>query len=301
MSELLEQLRKAVGESNVLADESVQDDYTHDEALTTVPVVPLAVVMPGSTNEVSEVLRVASELGVPVVARGSGTGLSGAAVPVADGILLAFDRMKRIVEIDTENQVAVVEPGVTLEQLNGELAPLGLIYPVSPGEQSGSLGGNVATNAGGMRAVRYGVTRHHVLGLEVVLTDGTVVRTGGKFAKSSSGYDLTQLLVGSEGTLAVTTEITLKLHLRLVESATILAPFATLAAVAQAVPQIVSSGVDPSILEYIDVLAMAGITASAGLDLGIPDEIKAAALAYLVVVLDGMHPVRMEEDAVALG
>ena len=169
------------------------------------PVVPLAVVLPGSTDEVSEVLQLASEHGVPVVARGSGTGLSGAAVPVADGILLAFDRMKRILEIDTENQVAVVEPGVTLEQLNGELAPLGLIYPVSPGEQSGSLGGNVATNAGGMRAVRYGVTRHHVLGLEVVLADGTVLRTGGKFVKCSSGYDLTQLLIGSEGTLAITT------------------------------------------------------------------------------------------------
>jgi glycolate oxidase len=173
MSELLEQLRKAVGENHVVVGESIHADYTHDEALTTLPVVPRAVVFPGSTGEVSEVLRLASELKVPVVARGSGTGLSGAAVPVDNGILLAFDRMKRIREIDTENQVAVVEPGVTLEQLNGELAPLGLIYPVSPGEQSGSLGGNVATNAGGMRAVRYGVTRHHVLGLEVVQADGT--------------------------------------------------------------------------------------------------------------------------------
>ena len=122
----------------------------------------------------------------------------------------------------------MVEPGVTLEQLNAELAPLGLVYPVSPGEQSGSLGGNVATNAGGMRAVRYGVTRHHVLGLEVVLADGTVLRTGGKFVKCSSGYDLTQLLIGSEGTLAVTTEVTVKLQPRLTESATVLAPFAAL-------------------------------------------------------------------------
>src|ERR1700684_2116296 len=199
MSELLEQLRKAVGESNVLAGESVHADYTHDEALTTVPVVPLAVVMPSSTDEVSDVLRLASEHGVPVVARGSGTGLSGAAVPVAGGVLLAFDRMKRILEIDTENQVAVVEPGVTLEQLNGELAPLGRGYPVSPGEQSGSLGGNVATNAGGMRAVRYGVTRHHVLGLEAVLADGTVLRTGGKFVKSSSGDALSPRLHRSGG------------------------------------------------------------------------------------------------------
>src|SRR6202161_657873 len=256
MSELLEQLRKAVGESNVLAGESVHADYTHDEALTSVPVVPLAVVLPGSTDEVSEVLRVASERRVPVVARGSGTGLSGAAVPVAGGVLLAFDRMKRILEIDTENQVAVVEPGVTLEQLNGELAPLGLVYPVSPGEQSGSLGGNVATNAGGMRAVRYGVTRHHVLGLEVVLADGTVLRTGGKFVKCSSGYDLTQLLIGSEGTLAVTTEVTVKVQPRPTDSATILVPFATLAEVTHAVPRIVASGIDPTILEYADALVL---------------------------------------------
>ena len=296
MSELLEQLRKAVGESNVLAGESVHADYTHDEALTSDPVVPLALVLPGSTNEVSEVMRVASERSVPVVARGSGTGLSGAAVPVGDGLLLAFDRMKRIVEIDTENQVAVVEPGVTLEQLNGELAPLGLVYPVSPGEQSGSLGGNVATNAGGMRAVRYGVTRHHVLGLEVVLADGTVLRTGGKFVKVSSGYDLTQLLIGSEGTLAITTEVTVKLQPRTTATSTVLAPFATLSQVAQAVPHIVQSGIDPSILEYIDILVMGGITQAAGLDLGVPEDIKARTLAYLVVVLEGMHADRVEED-----
>ena len=301
MTDLLEQLRKAVGDPFVLSGAQVHSDYTHDEALTARPVAPGAVVLPASTAEVADILRTASQMRIPVVIRGSGTGLSGGCLPLPDGILIAFDRMRAIKEIDRENQVAVVEPGVTLGELDNALAPLGLVYPVSPGEAGASLGGNVATNAGGMRAVRYGVTRHHVLGLEVVLADGTVMRTGGKFVKSSSGYDLTQLLIGSEGTLAVTTEITLKLHPRLVESATILAPFATLAEVAQAVPKIVSSGVDPSILEYIDVLAMAGITASAGLDLGIPDEIKAAALAYLVVVLDGMHPVRVEEDAVALG
>ncbi len=301
MPELLEQLRKAVGEGHVVSGAAVHDDYTHDEALTTVPVVPLAVVLPGSTDEVSEVLKVASEHGVPVVARGSGTGLSGAAVPVADGILLAFDRMKRIREMDTENQVAVVEPGVTLEQLNAELAPLGLIYPVSPGEQSGSLGGNVATNAGGMRAVRYGVTRHHVLGLEVVLADGRVLRTGGKFVKCSTGYDLTQLLIGSEGTLAITTEVTVKVQPRFTASSTLLAPFGTLAEVAHAVPHIVNSGIDPSILEYVDVMVMAGITHAAGLDLGIPEEIKAGTLAYLVVVLEGMEPGRVEEDVERLG
>jgi glycolate oxidase len=301
MTDVLAQLRKAVGDPFVLSGAQVHADYTHDEAMTARPVMPRAVVLPASTREVAEILRTASQMRIPVVARGSGTGLSGGCLPRPDGILIAFDRMRTIKEVDRENQVAVVEPGVTLEDLDGALAPLGLVYPVAPGEAGASLGGNVATNAGGMRAVRYGVTRHHVLGLEVVLADGTVMRTGGKFVKSSSGYDLTQLLVGSEGTLAITTEITLKLHPRLVESATLLAPFSTLAEVAQAVPPIVGSGVDPSILEYIDVLAMGGITASAGLDLGIPEEIKAAALAYLVVVLDGMDPVRVEEDVAALG
>jgi glycolate dehydrogenase FAD-linked subunit len=301
MPELLDQLRKAVGENNVVDGASVHADYTHDEALTSTPVTPLALVLPGSTSEVSEVLKLASEHGIPVVARGSGTGLSGAAVPVPDGILLAFDRMKRIREIDTENQVAVVEPGVTLEQLNAELAPLGLIYPVSPGEQSGSLGGNVATNAGGMRAVRYGVTRHHVLGLEVVLADGTALRTGGKFVKCSSGYDLTQLLIGSEGTLAITTEVTVKVQPRFTESSTVLAPFATLAEVARAVPHIVSSGINPSILEYVDVMVMAGITRAAGLDLGVPEDVQSRTLAYLVVVLEGMDRARVEEDVERLG
>jgi glycolate oxidase len=298
---LLEQLGKAVGDTHVLTGDAVHADFTHDETLGLEPIVPLTVVLPGTTDEVAEVLRVATEHRVPVVVRGSGTGLSGAARPVADGILLTFDRMNRIREIDADNQVAVVEPGVTLEQLNAELAPLGLVYPVSPGEQSASLGGNVGTNAGGMRAVRYGVTRHHVLGLEVVLADGTVLRTGGKFVKSSTGYDLTQLLIGSEGTLAVTTEVTLKVHPRLAETATVLAPFATLPEVTKAVPRIVASGVDPTILEYADALVMSSITKAAGLDLGIPESVQQAALAYLVVVLEQSSVARLDEDVEQLG
>jgi len=301
MSELLEELRKAVGESNAQSGDVVHADYTHDETLTATPQLPLALVLPGSTDEVVEVLRVAAAHGVPVIARGSGTGLSGAAVPRADGILVAFDRMNHIREIDVENQVAVVEPGVTLEQLNGALAPLGLTYPVSPGEQTASLGGNVGTNAGGMRAVRYGVTRHHVLGLEVVLADGTVLRTGGKFVKCSSGYDLTQLLIGSEGTLAVTTEVTVKVQPKPTDSATVLVPFATLGEVAHAVPRIVASGIDPTILEYADALVLSSMTTAAGLDLGVPADVQAAAQAYLIVVLEQTSSARLEEDVEQLG
>ena len=151
--------------------------------------------------------------------------------------MLALERMNEIVEIDTDNYVAVVQPGVSLDQLDAALAPLGLVYPVCPGENSASLGGNVATNAGGMRAVKYGVTRHQVLGLEAVLASGDVIRTGGKFVKATTGYDLTQLIIGSEGTLAIVTEAVLKIYPRPQHSATILVPFASVDEIASAVPQ----------------------------------------------------------------
>jgi glycolate oxidase len=296
MSDLAEQLRDAVGAGFVLTGDEILADYTHDEALGERPVVPLAVVRPASADEVARLLALADAARVPVVARGSGTGLSGGARPVADGIVVALDRMDRIVEIDVDNHVAVVEPGVTLEQLDAALAPLGLVYPVFPGEASASLGGNVATNAGGMRAIRYGVTRQRVLGLEAVLADGQVLRTGGKFVKSATGYDLTQLLIGSEGTLAVITEVTVKLEPRLQHTTTLLAPFATLDEIARSVPQVVASGVAPLVLEYLDLLAMAGITAAAGLDLGVSEATKATALAYLVVVLESTHDDRLDAD-----
>jgi glycolate oxidase len=208
--------------------------------------------------------------------------------------------MNRILEIDTDNFVAVVEPGVQLDQLDAELAPLGLVYPVYPGEYSASLGGNVGTNAGGMRAVKYGVTRHHVLGLEAVLASGEVIHCGGKIVKVSTGYDLTQLIIGSEGTLALVTKAYLKLHPRAPHQATVLAPFTTLEAVTGAVPQLLASGVGPLILEYIDMLTMAAATAYVGLDLGIPEDVREAAFAYLVVALESSHADRLEADTHAV-
>jgi glycolate oxidase len=301
MGDLVEELVDVVGKADVLSGTEVHDDYLHDEALTATPVMPLALVRPGCTAEVAGILKVAGRNAVPVVARGSGTGLSGASVPRADGILVSFERMNRILEIDEENHVAVVQPGVTLEELDRVTADHGLVYPVFPGENSASLGGNVATNAGGMRAIKYGVTRHQVLALEAVLATGEVIRTGGKFVKSSTGYDLTQLIVGSEGTLALVTEATLKLHPRAAHKATVLVPFAHLDQVTRAVPRIVASGAGPLILEYIDVLTMAAITANVGLDLGIPKEVQEAAAAYLVVVLENAREDRLDEDTGTLG
>jgi glycolate oxidase len=296
----IELLAGVIGAENVRTGDAIKDDYGHDEALTAEPQRPLAVVSPASTHEVAAVVHLADEHRIPVTARGAGTGMSGGSIPRPDGIVVSFERMNRILEIDTDNFVAVVEPGVQLDQLDAELAPLGLVYPVYPGEYSASLGGNVGTNAGGMRAVKFGVTRHHVLGLEAVLPSGEVIHSGGKVVKVSTGYDLTQLIIGSEGTLALVTKAYLKLHPRAPHQATVLAPFTTLEAVTGAVPRILASGVGPLILEYIDMLTMAAATAHVGLDLGIPEDVREAAFAYLVVALESGHSDRLEADTHAV-
>jgi glycolate oxidase len=296
VGDIAEALAEIVGTDNVLVGDAIHEDYTRDEALTAAPCKPLCVVRPADTDAVVAIVDLAREVGVPLTARGSGTGLSGACIPDPDGILVSFERMNRVVEIDLSNHVAVVEPGVTLQQLDEATAAHGLVYPVFPGENSASLGGNVATNAGGLRAIKYGVTRHQVLGLTAVLGTGEVIRTGGKFVKATSGYDLTQLIIGSEGTLAIVTEAILKLYPRPEHAATLLAPFRTLDEITAAVPTIVRSGIDPLILEYIDLVSMSGILTNSGLDLGIPQDIKDAALAYLVVVLENTRTDRLDED-----
>ncbi|MFI5286530.1 MAG: FAD-binding oxidoreductase, partial [Candidatus Dormibacteria bacterium] len=276
-------------------------DDSHDESLVALWHAPDVVALPHSSAEVAEIITIAREFSLPVTARGAGTGLAGACVPRQGGILITFREMSAILEIDVDNQVAIVQPGVSLRDLDEATARHGLIYPVFPGESAASLGGSVATNAGGMRAVKYGVTRHQVLGLEAVLGTGEVIRTGGKFVKATSGYDLTQLIVGSEGTLAVVTEAILRLYPRQAHAATVLAPFRTVAEIAKAVPRIVQSGVAPMILEYIDMMSMAAITAARGLELGIGAAIKDAALAYLVVVLESPGQDRLDEDIERIG
>lgn len=293
--DIIEQLGDVVPAERLLAG-SDSDDYSHDECLTVSAVTPAVVVRPESTAEVAAVLAFADAERIPVTARGAGTGLSGAATPGSDSIVVSFERMNKVLEIDTDNHVAVVQPGVRLNELDELTRASGLMYPVYPGEYSASLGGNVATNAGGMRAVKYGVTRHQVLGLELVLPGGEVMRSGGKFVKASTGYDLTQLVIGSEGTLALVTEATLKLYPRPEHQATVLAPFTTLEQVSDAVPRIVDSGLGPMVLEYIDLLTMSAVQSFTGLELGIPQTVKDTALAYLVVMMENPIEQRLDED-----
>jgi len=297
---IVDALTEVVGTAAISTGDDIHDDYTRDEALTAHPHRPLGVVRPADTAEVARVVQLAADAGVALTARGSGTGLSGACIPTEGGIVVSFERMNEILEIDLENHVAVVQPGVTLDQLDQATGAHGLVYPVFPGESSASLGGNVATNAGGMRAVKYGVTRHQVLGLEAVLGTGEVIRTGGKFVKATTGYDLTQLVVGSEGTLALVTEATLKLYPRPAHAATVLAPFATLADVTAAVPKIVAGGIGPLLVEYLDVITMDAIARGHGVELGVDPAIKEQAHAYLVVVLEDRHEDRLEEDTAEL-
>ena len=275
-------------------------DLLTDESLHASPGLPACVVVPTSTREVSEVVACVAQHGGTIVPRGSGTGLSGAAVATEGAVVVSFAAMNAVLEVDVEDRVAVVQPGVTLAELDEALAETHLFYPVFPGESSASLGGNVNTNAGGMRAVRHGVTRNHILGLEVVLASGEVLRTGGRFSKSSSGYDLTQLIVGSEGTLGLVTEVTVRLSHRLPLASTTLIPFPSLEAVCAAVPAVDIGGVAPSILEYLDFITMDSIASAAGVQLAIDAEVKASAMAYLIVVLEAEDEADLERRTTRL-
>ncbi|WP_207842192.1 FAD-binding oxidoreductase [Williamsia soli] len=227
--------------------------HRSDHALFTSAGVPVAVVFPTSTHEVSAVCAIAFAHAVPIVPRGAGTGLSGGANAVDGCIVLCVDRMDSILEIDEVNGLAVVQPGVINGVLSAAVRAQGLFYPPDPGSQeTSSIGGNVATNAGGLCCVKYGVTRDYVLELEVVLPDGRVLRTGRRSRKGVAGLDLTSLFTGSEGILGVITQITVRL-LRAPSTAvsTVLAEFASLEAAGLAVQQIVA-GCTPSLLEIMD-------------------------------------------------
>lgn len=240
------------GRENIITGAEKLIDYGHDEAPLVEPHLPQAVVKPTCTQAVAAILKYANSRHVPVTTRGAGTGLSGGCVPLHGGIVLSLENMHDIVDIDRENFVAVVQAGLPLGKLREKVEPAGLSYPVSLGEMTATVGGSIATNAGGLNAVKYGVTRHHVLGLQAVLAGGETVRTGGKFVKCSSGYDLTQLLVGSEGTLAVVTEVTLKLNTKPAYREALFIPFHNLQDAISSIPDILLLGKEPVGLEFME-------------------------------------------------
>lgn len=251
-AETIQALALIAGRDNIISERSKLLDYGKDETPLAKPRLPQVVVKPPDTQSVSAILSYANKKRIPVTTRGGGTGLSGGAIPILGGICLSMEGMHRILSADKKNFVAVVQPGVTLGKLHERVESIGLSYPVSLGEMTATVGGSIATNAGGLNAVKYGVTRHHVLGLEAVLSNGEVIRTGGKFVKCSSGYDLTQLLIGSEGTLAVITEIMLKLIIKPACREALFIPFSSLKEAIESVPDILMLGTVPVGLEFMD-------------------------------------------------
>jgi len=229
---------------------------------------PEAAVWATTTEEVSAILKLANQEMFPVTARGAGTSLAGLAVPEHGGLVLDLGRMNKIIEINIEDRLAVVQPGVVYTDLEKALAPHGFFFPPDPASgKVCTLGGNVATNAGGIKGAKYGTTKDYVLALEVVLPDGRVLHTGSKCMKSVSGYDLTKLFVGSEGTLGVVTEITLKINPRPALTATAMATFQDLEDAGRAVSEIMYSGIVPSALEVVDQQTLIAINQNTDLDL----------------------------------
>ena len=251
-SELAEQLRELVGAQNFMAGDAVKEDYSHDEMPLYGKYLPEAVCLAESTGQVSAILKLCNENRIPVTVRGAGTGLVGGCVPVHGGIILSTERMNRILEYDMQNLVVKIQPGVLLQDLAADVLAHGLMYPPDPGEKTATVGGNVSTNAGGMRAIKYGTTRDYVLAMTVVLPSGEVLHLGKTVCKSSSGYSLLHLIIGSEGTLGVITELTMKLIPAPKADMSFILPYADVATAIAAVPRIKLAGLDPQSIEFAE-------------------------------------------------
>lgn len=279
-SQLADRFKASLGAENVY--DALEDRVCYAYDATKRQNVPDLVVLPRTVQDVAAVLQAASELSVPVVPRGAGSGMSGGAVPVRGGIVMPMTNFSKILEIDTDNLMAVVQPGVVTRSLQAAAATNGLFYPPDPASQDFStIGGNIAENAGGMRAVKYGVTKDYIQDLQVVLPDGRILRTGSKCVKDVVGYNLTQLFVGSEGTLGVVTEATLKL-LPLPESKkTVAVCFPSIRDVGRTVSEIIKRRIIPTTLEFLDQNAIWSV--SQYLDLGLPQSAKA----FLLIEVDG--------------
>lgn len=249
--ECVEELVRIAAKDRVFFSEEIEYDYCHDEMPDFGVHAPEVVVQAVSTEEVSAIMKYAYEHQIPVTPRGAGTGLSGGAVPIYGGILLCLDKMNRILEWDLDTMTVVVEPGVLVMELANAAHEKGVFYPPEPGEKTASIGGNVMTNAGGMKAVGYGVTRNYVVAMECVMPDGSVLQFGSNVAKNTSGYDVKDLIIGSEGTLCIATKLRMKVIPQPKCSYTLLVPYDSLDACVGSVPKFITSNLNPTAIEYM--------------------------------------------------
>ncbi|MGC7871234.1 FAD-binding oxidoreductase [Desulfosporosinus sp. SYSU MS00001] len=279
-----------LGEERVFTGEAISDDFSHDE-LGGISKLPEALVNVLTTAEVSEIMRYAYDNNIPVVARGSGTGLVGASVPIFGGIMLNMSGMNKILELDEENLTLTLEPGVLLMEISKYVEDHDLFYPPDPGEKSATIGGNINTNAGGMRAVKYGVTRDYIRGLEIVLPNGSVINVGGKVVKNSSGYSIKDLICGSEGTLGIVTKATLKLIPLPKKAISLLIPFPDLDKAISTVPKIIKSKSVPTAIEFMQREVI--LAAEEFLGKKFPDN---SSDAYLLLTFDGNSTEELEKD-----
>ncbi len=281
--------RQIVGKEGVLVDHEAMAGYAGDEfPLDDLKRLPLAVVKPRTEEEAARIVSLCARTKVPVTARGGGTGLSGGCVPSEGAVVLSLERLNRIIEGDVGTSSITVEAGVTLSRLYEEVDRMGLFFPPHPGDEGAFVGGVVATNAGGSRAVKYGTVRRFVMGMRVITASGETADLGGKIIKSSSGYDLLDLMVGSEGTLGIITRVTLALVPRPGSFATLVAPFATDIEAIRAVPAILAAGIIPCAVEFVEHSAIRCAERTLGKEW--PARTGGASL---MIILDGRN-----EDAV---
>ena len=282
----LAEIRDIVSESYLLTSEQARHEHGHDETEDLV-FMPEAVVFPGSTQEISAIMRICDRERIPVTVRGAGTGLAGGALPTHGGLVISMKRLDKILHIDERNFQVTTQPGVITEVLQNTLKEKGFFYPPDPSSRGWSfIGGNISTNAGGPKAVKYGVVKDHVLNLEVVLPNGEVIWTGANTLKNSTGYNLTQLLVGSEGTLGIVTQIVLKLQPYPTQNLLMLVPFRSAESACAAVAAIFQAGVTPSALEFMERNAIDWAIRYVG---ETPVPIREEDAAHLLIEVDGFH------------
>ncbi|WP_352417159.1 FAD-binding oxidoreductase, partial [Clostridium tertium] len=287
----IEEIKGLINDNDrIFYGENINEDYSHDE-LGFVRKFPEIVVKVSTTEEVSNIMKYAYENNIPVTARGSGTGLVGACVPLNGGIIIDLSGMNNILELDEENLTLTVEPGVLLMEIGKFVQEHDLFYPPDPGEKTATIGGNISTNAGGMRAVKYGVTRDYVRGLEVVTPKGDILNLGGKVVKNSSGYSIKDLIIGSEGTLGIITKATLKLLPLPKKSISLLVPFKELENAIETVPKIIKSKSVPTAIEFMQGEVI--LAAEEYLGKKFPDH---SSDAYLLLTFDGNSKEEIEKN-----